>query len=77
MRVVTLITPEGGYGHGARPEADGFTSLVLPRLATSVGGLPWHAVWPVIDDRLRMPGCVYAEVHPEPLTWLEGKRPEA
>jgi hypothetical protein len=70
-------TVERGYGHGARSgrlralarlaEAEGFTSLALPRVATGVGGLPWDEVRPVIDDRLgdlRIPVYVYAEFHP-------------
>ncbi len=71
VRVVNLLTQEGGYGHGARPgaatlkhvreslralvrmsEAEGFSSIALPRLATGVGGLEWTDVWPVVEDRL-------------------------
>ena len=48
-------------------EAEGFTSLALPRLATGVGGLAWDEVRPVIADRLgglSIPVYVYAEFHP-------------
>ncbi len=85
VRVVNLITQEGGYGHGARPgpasvkhvrdslralvkmaEAEGFTSVALPRVATGVGGLEWSEVWPVVAERLgslAIPVYVYAEYH--------------
>jgi O-acetyl-ADP-ribose deacetylase (regulator of RNase III) len=86
VRVVNLLTQDGGYGHGARPgaatlahvreslkalarmsEAEGFSSIALPRLATGVGGLPWADVWPIVEDRLgslRIPVYVYATYHP-------------
>jgi O-acetyl-ADP-ribose deacetylase (regulator of RNase III) len=86
VRVVNLLTQDGGYGHGARPgpaslkhlrdslralvamaEAEDFTSIALPRLATGVGGLEWAEVWPVIEERLSglpIPVYVYAEYRP-------------
>lgn len=48
-------------GHLA--EAEGFTSLALPRLATGVGGLAWEDVRPLIQThlgRLAIPVYVYA-----------------
>ena len=47
-------------------EAEGFTSLALPRLATGVGGLDWNDVRPVIEERLgrlTIPVYVYSEFH--------------
>ncbi len=47
-------------------EAEGFASLALPRLATGVGGLDWHDVRPVIEERLgglAIPIYVYSEFH--------------
>jgi O-acetyl-ADP-ribose deacetylase (regulator of RNase III) len=60
VRVVSLITQQGGYGLGARPgrataqnvrdslralvkmaQAERFTSIAVPRLATGVGALSW------------------------------------
>jgi O-acetyl-ADP-ribose deacetylase (regulator of RNase III) len=86
VRVVNLITQEGGYGHGQRPgpasvkhvrdslralakmaQAEGFTSIALPRLATGVGGLDWAEVRPVIEERmgeLTIPVFVYGEYRP-------------
>ena len=85
VRVVNLITQEGGYGHGGQPgratvkhvrdalrelvritEAEGFTSLALPRVATGVGALDWDEVRPVIEERLGglpIPIFVYEEYH--------------
>jgi O-acetyl-ADP-ribose deacetylase (regulator of RNase III) len=86
VRVVNLLTQEGGYGHGARPgkatlanvrsalralakmiEAEAFTSVALPRLATGVGGLEWEDVWPIVRERLgdaAIPIIVYSEFRP-------------
>lgn len=33
-------------------EAEGLTSVALPRLATGVGGLDWAEVWPLIQKHL-------------------------
>lgn len=47
-------------------QAEGFTSIALPRLATGVGGLDWDEVKPVIESRLgelAVPVYVYAEYH--------------
>lgn len=48
-------------------EAEGFTSIALPRLATGVGGLDWEEVWPVVEHRLgslSIPVFVYSEYRP-------------
>lgn len=85
VRIVNLITQEGGYGHGSRPgpaslknvrnalrdlahmaQAESFTSIALPRLATGVGGLDWADVLPIIEERLgslSIPVVVYGEFH--------------
>ena len=86
VRVVNLITQEGGYGAGAKPgrasahnvreavrelvkmaEAESFTSIAVPRLATGVGALPWDDVLPVLEERLgalAIPVYIYSEYHP-------------
>lgn len=86
LRIVNLLTQEGGYGQGGRPEAaslknvrsalrelahmaeaESFTSIALPRLATGVGGLDWNDVLPIIEERLTglaIPVFVYSEFHP-------------
>jgi O-acetyl-ADP-ribose deacetylase (regulator of RNase III) len=85
VRIVNLMTQEGGYGHGGKPgraslknvrgalrelarmaEAESFSSIALPRLATGVGGLDWDDVLPIIEERLSglaIPVIVYAEFH--------------
>jgi O-acetyl-ADP-ribose deacetylase (regulator of RNase III) len=43
-------------------EAEGITSLALPRLATGVGGLDWQVVRPLIDHHLgalKIPVYIY------------------
>jgi O-acetyl-ADP-ribose deacetylase (regulator of RNase III) len=48
-------------------EAEAFTSIALPRLATGVGGLTWEDVLPVIEERLgglSIPVFVYATYRP-------------
>ncbi len=82
VRVVNLLTQDGGYGHGGRPgkatltnvnhalrslrklaQAEGFTSLALPRVATGVGGLDWKDVKPLINRNLaelEIPVYVYS-----------------
>ena len=85
VRIVNLLTQDGGYGHGGKPgratlknvrdalralahmvEAERFTSVALPRLATGVGALAWEDVWPVVKERLGglpIPVFVYVEYH--------------
>lgn len=85
VRIVNLLTQDGGYGHGARPgkasirnvreslrafahmvDAERFSSVALPRLATGVGELEWKEVWPVVQERLgdlTIPIFVYVEYH--------------
>ncbi len=85
VRIVNLITQDGGYGAGGRPgratlhnvraslraltkmaEAESFTSLAVPRLATGVGALSWDDVLPVLEERLGalgIPVYVYSEFH--------------
>jgi O-acetyl-ADP-ribose deacetylase (regulator of RNase III) len=79
VRIVALLTQEGGYEHGDKPgrasaanvnhalkalrawsEAEGVTSIALPRLATGVGGLTWDVVQPLIKQHL---GGMKAQVH--------------
>ena len=86
VRIVNLLTQEGGYGRGARPgratiqnvrhslrelakmiEAESFTSVALPRIATGVGGLDWDEVLPVVEDTLGdagIPIILYSEYQP-------------
>ena len=48
-------------------DAEGFTSVAGPRLATGVGGLTWDEVRPVIEERLgglSIPVFVYATYRP-------------
>ncbi len=48
-------------------EAESFTSIAVPRLATGVGALPWDDVLPVLEERLgalAIPVYVYSEYHP-------------
>jgi O-acetyl-ADP-ribose deacetylase (regulator of RNase III) len=48
-------------------EAEGFTSIALPRLATGVGGLTWGDVLPIVEERLGalpIPVFVYATYRP-------------
>jgi O-acetyl-ADP-ribose deacetylase (regulator of RNase III) len=48
-------------------EAEGFTSIALPRLATGVGGLAWEDVLPIVEERLGalpIPVFVYATYRP-------------
>jgi O-acetyl-ADP-ribose deacetylase (regulator of RNase III) len=48
-------------------EAEGFTSIAMPRLATGVGGLTWDDVLPVVEERLgglSIPVFVYATYRP-------------
>jgi O-acetyl-ADP-ribose deacetylase (regulator of RNase III) len=48
-------------------EAEGFTSIALPRLASGVGALTWDDVLPVIEERLgglSIPVFVYATYRP-------------
>jgi len=85
VRIVNLLTQEGGYGHGARvgratlphvrvalrelahlADAERFTSMALPRLATGVGSLDWDDVWPIIEEKLgalSIPVYVYETYH--------------
>jgi O-acetyl-ADP-ribose deacetylase (regulator of RNase III) len=47
-------------------EAEGFTSLALPRLATGVGGLQWDEVRPLIAnhlDGIGIPVYIYSVYH--------------
>jgi O-acetyl-ADP-ribose deacetylase (regulator of RNase III) len=47
-------------------EAEGYTSLALPRLATGVGGLDWETVQPLIAQHLGglgIPVYVYSVYH--------------
>jgi O-acetyl-ADP-ribose deacetylase (regulator of RNase III) len=47
-------------------EAEGFTSLALPRLATGVGGLEWEVVQPLIAQHLgdlNIPIYIYSVYH--------------
>lgn len=47
-------------------EEENFPNLALPRIATGVGGLDWHDVFPLIKEHLgglHIPIFVYSEFH--------------